>query len=139
MGSSPEPDMLPPALEEGNTSNVSMVHDSLVQHDLDIMVKEEREEAMETGAPPVLLPPHLPKSHGCRKALRPGTLMTNAARCPRKAQIKTHPMTQILMRMSYWGQSLTSLFPGDIQMTPLPSSFPQRRMTCNHLKREEFA
>ena len=29
--------------------------------------------------------------------------------------------------------------PGDIWMTPLPSSFPQGRMTCNHLKREELA
>ena len=41
----------PPASEEGNTSNVSMVNDGLTQHDSDIMVKEEREEDMETGAP----------------------------------------------------------------------------------------
>ena len=73
------------------------------------------------------------------KLSRLGTLMTTAARCLRKAWIKTHPMTQISMRMSYWGQSPTSLFPGDIQMTPSPSSFPQGRMTCNHLKREELA
>ena len=50
-GSNPEPDVSPPALEEGNASDVSMVDDSLLQHDSDIIVKEEREENMETGAP----------------------------------------------------------------------------------------
>ena len=41
----------PPASEEGNTSDVSMVNDSLTQHDSDVMVEEEREEDMVTGAP----------------------------------------------------------------------------------------
>ena len=55
--SSPEPDMSPPALEEGNTSDVSMVNDSLLQCDLDIIVEEEREENMETGASASFLAP----------------------------------------------------------------------------------
>ena len=57
MESSPEPDMSPPALEEGNASNVSIVNDSLLQCDLDIVVKEEREENMEIGAPASSLAP----------------------------------------------------------------------------------
>ena len=51
MESSPEPEVSLPALEEGNASDVSMVDDSLLQCDSDIVVKEEREEDMETGAP----------------------------------------------------------------------------------------
>ena len=49
--SSPRPNTPPPASEEGNTSDVSMVDDGLTQHDLDVMAKEEREEDMETDAP----------------------------------------------------------------------------------------
>ena len=93
--------MPPPALEEGNTSNVSMVNDSLVQHDSDVMVEEEREEDMETGAPASPTFPTPPKELQMWKASRPGTLMTSAARCLRKAWIKSHPMTQTLMRMTY--------------------------------------
>ena len=51
MESSPRPNAPPPASEEGNTSDVSMVDDCLAQYDSDIMVEEEREEDMETGAP----------------------------------------------------------------------------------------
>ena len=47
---SPESDTSPPALEEGNISDISMVDDSLLQHDSDVDVKE-REENMDTGAP----------------------------------------------------------------------------------------
>ena len=49
--SSPEPDVPPPAVEGGSASNVSMIDNGLTQHDLDVVVEEEREEHMETGAP----------------------------------------------------------------------------------------
>ena len=48
---SPKSDMSPPALEEGNASDVSMVNDSLLQCDSDMFVEEEREENMDIGAP----------------------------------------------------------------------------------------
>ena len=51
MENSPGPNAPPPASEEGNASDVSMVNDGLAQNDSDIMVEEEREENMETGAP----------------------------------------------------------------------------------------
>ena len=38
---------LPPPLEGDNISDVSMVDDSLLQHDSDMVIKEEREESME--------------------------------------------------------------------------------------------
>ena len=60
MESSPEPDTPPPA-SEGNASDVSMLNDSLTQHDSDVMVKEEREEDMETGAPASSTAPMPPK------------------------------------------------------------------------------
>ena len=41
----------PPVSEEGNTSDASMVDDGLTQNDSDIVVKQEREEDMDTGAP----------------------------------------------------------------------------------------
>ena len=63
MESNPEPDVPPPALEEGNASNVSMVNDGLTQHDSDVMVEEEREEDMETGAPASSTAPMLSRSH----------------------------------------------------------------------------
>ena len=80
----------PPALEEGNASDVSMVNDSLIQHDSDVMVEEEREEAMDTGAPASPTAPAPPKESPDVGRLRGlGTLMTSAARHLRKARIKT--------------------------------------------------
>ena len=49
--SSPDPDAPQPVSEGGSASDVSMVDDSLIQHDLDVVIEEEREEEMETGAP----------------------------------------------------------------------------------------
>ena len=46
-----EPDVAPPVSKGGSASNVSMIDDGLIQHDLDVMVEEEREVDMETGAP----------------------------------------------------------------------------------------
>ena len=51
MEGSPKPDTSPPGIEEGNASDISMVNDSLLQHDLDVVVEEEKEENMGTGAP----------------------------------------------------------------------------------------
>ena len=49
----------PPLLLEGdNASNVSMVDDSLLQHDSDMVVEEEREESMDTDAPAWPCCPH---------------------------------------------------------------------------------
>ena len=48
---SPESGLPPPVLEEGNASDVSMVDDSLLQHDSDVVVEEEREESMDTDVP----------------------------------------------------------------------------------------
>ena len=41
----------PPLLEGDNTSNVSMVDDSLLQHDSDVVIEEEREESMDMDVP----------------------------------------------------------------------------------------
>ena len=48
---SPESGSSPPVLEEGNTSNVSMVDNSSLQCDSDVAVEEEREESMDTDVP----------------------------------------------------------------------------------------
>ena len=48
---SPELGLPPPVLEEENTSNVSMVDDSPLQRDLDMVVEEEREKSMDTDVP----------------------------------------------------------------------------------------
>ena len=48
---SPNPGLPPPLLEGDNISDVSMVDDSLLQHDSDVVVEEEREESMETDVP----------------------------------------------------------------------------------------
>ena len=47
MEGSPNPGSSPPPLEGDNISDVSMVNDSLLQHDSDVVIKEEREESME--------------------------------------------------------------------------------------------
>ena len=41
----------PPPLEGDNTSDVSMVDDSLLQCDSDMVIEEEREESMDTDIP----------------------------------------------------------------------------------------
>ena len=48
---SPESGLPPPLLEEERTSDVSMVDDSPLPHDSDVVVKEEREESMDTDVP----------------------------------------------------------------------------------------
>ena len=48
---SPELGSPPPVLEEGNASDVSMVDDSPLQHDSDMVVEEEREESMDIDVP----------------------------------------------------------------------------------------
>ena len=48
----PNSGLPPPLLEGENTSDVSMVDDSPLQHDSDMVVKEEeREESMDTDVP----------------------------------------------------------------------------------------
>ena len=51
MEGSPSPGSHPPLLEGDNASNVSMIDDSLLQWDSDVVVEEEREESMETDIP----------------------------------------------------------------------------------------
>ena len=48
---SPDLGLPPPLLEGENASDVSMVDDSPLQHDSDVVVKEEREESMDTDIP----------------------------------------------------------------------------------------
>ena len=48
---SPNSGSPPPVLEGENASDVSMVDDNPLQHDCDMVVKEEREESMDTDAP----------------------------------------------------------------------------------------
>ena len=48
MEGSPNLGLPPPLLEGDNISDVSMVDDSLLQCDSDVVVEEEREESMET-------------------------------------------------------------------------------------------
>ena len=131
--SSPEPDMPPPTLEGGMPvmSPWSMtISASMIQM---LWSRRKGKRIWRLMCLPDPQPPHLPKSHWGRKGLRPGTLTTSAARHLRRAWIKTHPITWILMRMSYWGWSPTSLFPGDIWKIPLPLASIWGRMTYDHL------
>ena len=129
-----ESDTTPPGLEEGNASDVSMVNDSLLQHDLDMVVKEEREENMDTGAPASSMAPMPLRETPMWESFEARDTANHCSQTSEESMDQNPPMTQISMRMSYWGQSLTSLLPGDIQMTPSPLSFPWGRMTCNLLK-----
>ena len=47
----PKLGLFPPVLEEGNASDVSMVDNSPLQCDSDVVVEEEREESMDTDVP----------------------------------------------------------------------------------------
>ena len=51
----------PPPLEGDYISDVSMVNDSLLQHDSDVVIEEEREESMETDVPHNSTVPHTPE------------------------------------------------------------------------------
>ena len=44
----PKPGSSPPPLEGDSISDVSMVNESLLQHDSDVIIEEEREKGMET-------------------------------------------------------------------------------------------
>ena len=56
---SPDSGLPPPVLEGENTSDVSMVDDSPLQHDTDVVVEEEREESMDTDVLASPVAPHL--------------------------------------------------------------------------------
>ena len=51
MEGSPSLGSHPPLLEGDNASDISMIDDSLLQWDSDIVIEEEREESMETDIP----------------------------------------------------------------------------------------
>ena len=51
MKGSPNSGLPPPLLEGDNASDVSMVDDSPLQHDSDMVIEEEREESMDTDVP----------------------------------------------------------------------------------------
>ena len=56
---SPDSGSPPPVLEGENASDVSMVDDSPLQHDSDMIVEEEREESMDMDVPASPVAPHL--------------------------------------------------------------------------------
>ena len=129
---SPELGLSPPVLEGGNASNVSMVDDNLPSVTQMWLLRRRGKRAW-TWMYLLALQPRTSKGGAYVRMLQgQGPLMTTAVTHQRRALTKTCPMTQTLMRMSYWGPSLTSLFPGDIWMTPSPSFFPQGKMTCNY-------
>ena len=126
-GGDSQPDLSSPPLEGCDVSDISMAEEGPQQHISDVIV--EGEESMETDAPLDSAAPALLPEKPCRKTLRLRLRKTATAKCQRKAQTRTHPMTLIPMRMSFWGHQLTFLFPGDTLMTLLPSSFPREMMT----------
>ena len=92
-------------LEGDNASDVSMVDDSLLHCDSDMVIKEEREESMDTDVPSSPAAPHTPEGEVHVRRLRGwGTPMTTVVTHQKIVPIKTYPMTLILMKMSFWGQ-----------------------------------
>ena len=61
MEGSPNPGSPSPLVEGDNASDVSMVDDSLLQHDSDVVVEEEREESMDIGCTAQPCCPHTPE------------------------------------------------------------------------------
>ena len=72
MGSSLELDGPPPALDEGNASDVSMAKDNLSQCDSDVIIEEEREEDMETDVPAGSTAPTPPKESLRHRSIEAG-------------------------------------------------------------------
>ena len=117
-----------PRLEGCDISDISMAEEDPQQHDSDVVAEEEREESMETDAPLDSAEPTPPSEKAMPVTSRPRLRKTTTARCQRKVLTRTHPMTLIPMRTSFWGHRLTFVFPGDTLMVPLLSSFPQEMM-----------
>ena len=110
------------------------LHDSLIQHDSDIVVKEEREGDMETGAPASSMASTPPKELLMWEGFKAGD---PDDQCSQMSEESNGPKPTTWLR-SQWGQttgkqSLTSVFPGDIHTIPSPSLSSQERMTCNYL------
>ena len=117
MEGSPSPGLLPPLLEGDNASNVSMVDDSLLQCDSDIVVEEEREENMETDAPLDSAAPVPLKEKAMLEDLEARDHEDHCSHMSEESTNQNPPPTLIPMKMSFWGHQLTFLFPGDIPMT----------------------
>ena len=114
-----QPCLSSPQLEGCNISDVSMAEEGPQQRDSDVVVEEEREESMETdepldsAAPALLLEKAIPKDLEAKVEED-----HHSQTSEEKIQIRTHPMTWILMRMSFWGCWLIFPYPGDTLMTP---------------------
>ena len=124
---SPESGSPPPVLEEGNTSDVSMVDDSPLQHDLDVVVEEERAESMDTdvpASPAAPMPLNEMPMQECFKARDPDDHCSHTSE---ESTDQNPPHDSDPNEDELLGPITNISILGDIQMTPLPSLSPQGR------------
>ena len=90
---------------------VSMIDNGLFQHDLDIMVEEEREVDMEIGAPASPTAPMPPEESPMQQGSEAVDIVQDdqLSQMSEESTDQNPPQTQISMRKSYWGQLPMSL------------------------------
>ena len=128
-----------PALEEGNASDVSMVNDSLLQCDLDIIVKEEREENMETGAPASSLAPMPLKESLVWESFKARDPDDHCSQMSEESMDQNPPHDLDLDEDELLGTVSDLSVPRGHLDDSIALTICLGRMTCNHLKREELA
>ena len=108
-----------------------MIDDGLIQHDSDVMVEEEREVDMETGAPASPTAPTPPEE----SPMQQGSEARDIAQDDQLCQISKESTDQNPPHNSDLNEELLGpvndvSVPGGIQMIPSLLSFPQRKITC---------
>ena len=116
----------------GSASDVSMINDGLIQHDLDVMVEEEREVNMETGAPASPTTPAPPEE----SPMQQGSEARDIAQDDQLSQMSEEstdqnlPHNLDLNKEELLGPVTNVSVPGEHSDDSIALIIPQRKITC---------
>ena len=126
----PKLGLSPPPLEGDSVSDVSMVDESLLQCDCDVIIEEEREEGMETDAPLDSAAPMPLKEKAMSEDLEAGDHEDCCSQTSEESTDQNLPHNSDPDEDKLLGPPTNISVPGDTLMTLLLSSFPREKMTC---------
>ena len=129
MEGSPNLGLPPPLLEGENASDVSMVDDSPLQCDSDVVIKE-REENMDMDVPASPAAPTPLKEMSMSEGFEAGDPDDHCSHTSEESTDQNPPHDSDPNEDKLLGLVTDISIPGDIPMTPSLLSSPQEKMTC---------
>ena len=127
---SPNLGLPPPLLEGDNASDVSMVDNSLLQWDSDMVIEEEREESMDMDIPASPVAPTPLKEKSMLEDLEARDPNDHCSHTSEESTDQNPPHNSDPDEDKLLGPVTDVSILGDIPMTPLLSSSPWEKTTC---------